>query len=57
MSTIIAGRFDGATPKIKQSIADYMNGWRYEEGIVYEHGETFEHYLRRVIHHILNKQK
>ncbi len=55
MSAVIAGRFDGATTAIKQSIADYMNGWRYEEAIVYEHGETFEHYLRRVIHHILSK--
>jgi hypothetical protein len=55
MAAVIAGRFEGVTPKIKQSIADYMNGWRYEEGIAHEHGETFEHYLRRVIHHILNK--
>jgi hypothetical protein len=57
MSAVIAGRFEGVTPKIKQSIADYMNGWRYEEGVSHEHGETFEHYLRRVIYHILNKQK
>lgn len=57
MAAVIAGRFEGATPQIKQSITDYMNGWRYEEGIVHEHGETFEHYLRRVIHHILNKKK
>lgn len=57
MSAVIAGRFEGVTPKIKQSIADYMNGWRYEEGVAHEHGETFEHYLRRVIYHILNKQK
>ena len=57
MAAVIAGRFEGATPVIKQSITDYMNGWRYEEGIVHEHTETFEHYLRRVIHHILNKKK
>jgi hypothetical protein len=56
MAAVIAGRFDGATTKIKQSIADYMNGWRYEEGILHEHSETFEHYLRRVIHHILSKR-
>jgi outer membrane biosynthesis protein TonB len=54
---LLAGRFDGATREIKQSIADYMNGWRYEQGIIYEQGETFDHYLRRVIRHILDLQK
>lgn len=54
---LLAGRFEGATQEIKQSITDYMNGWRYEQGIVYEQDETFEHYLRRVIRHILNLQK
>jgi hypothetical protein len=57
MASVIAGRFEGATPLIKQSIADYMNGWRYEEGIVHEHGETFEHYLRKVVYHIIEKKK
>ena len=54
---ILAGRFDGATQEIRQSITDYMNGWRYEQGIVYEPGETFETYLRRVIKHIIDLQK
>lgn len=53
---LLAGRFEGATQEIKQSITDYMNGWRYEQGIIYEQGETFEHYLRRVIRHILDLQ-
>lgn len=53
---LLAGRFEGATQEIKQSITDYMNGWRYEQGIVYEQGETFEHYLRRVIKHIIDLQ-
>lgn len=57
MAAVIAGRFEGVTPQIKQSITDYMNGWRYEEEIVHDHQETFEHYLRRVIFHILNKNK
>jgi hypothetical protein len=57
MAAVIAGRFEGVTPQIKQSITDYMNGWRYEEEIIHEHQETFEHYLRRVIFHILNKAK
>ena len=56
MSAIIAGRFEGATPQVKQSVTDYMNGWRYEEGIVHEHTETFETYLRRVIRHILDNK-
>lgn len=54
---LLAGRFEGATQETKQSITDYMNGWRYEQGIIYEPGETFEHYLRRVISHILDLQK
>jgi hypothetical protein len=33
-----------------------MNGWRYEQGIVYEKDETFERYLRRVIRHIIDLQ-
>lgn len=56
MAAVLAGRFEGATAEIKRSIADYMNGWRYEEGIIHEQGETFEHYLRRVIRHILDNQ-
>jgi len=54
---LLAGRFEGATQEIKQSITDYMNGWRYEQGIIYEQGEIFDHYLRRVIRHILDLQK
>ena len=56
IAAVIAGRFEGATPEIKQSISDYMNGWRYEQGIVHEMNETFEHYLRRVVKEILEKQ-
>jgi len=54
---ILAGRFEGATQEIKQSITDYMNGWRYEQGLIYEQEETFEDYLRRVIKHILDLQR
>ena len=56
MTAVVAGRFEGATPEIKRSITDYMNGWRYEEGILQVQGEQFEHYLRRVIKHILDKR-
>jgi hypothetical protein len=54
---LLAGRFEGATQEVKQSITDYMNGWRYEQGIIYVQGENFDHYLRRVIRHILDLQK
>ncbi len=54
---LLAGRFEGANQEIRQSITDYMNGWRYEQGIIYEQGETFEIYLRRVIRHIIDLQK
>ncbi len=56
MPLILSGRFEGATNEIRQSITDYMNGWRYEQGIIYEQDETFEHYLRRVIRHIIDSQ-
>jgi hypothetical protein len=56
MAHIVAGRYEGATAEVRQSITDYMNGWRYEQGIIYEQNETFEHYLRRVIKHILDLQ-
>ncbi len=54
---LLAGRFEGATQEVRQSLTDYMNGWRYEQGLIYEKGETFEHYLRRVIKHILEQQQ
>ncbi|MEZ4195627.1 MAG: hypothetical protein R3B53_04550 [Candidatus Paceibacterota bacterium] len=54
---LLAGRFEGSTQEIRQSVTDYMNGWRYEQGIIYSPGETFEKYLRRVIKHILDLQK
>ncbi len=54
---ILSGRFEGSTQEIKQSITDYMNGWRYEQGIVYEVSETLDQYLRRVIRHIIDLQK
>lgn len=57
MAAVVAGRFEGVTPLIKQSLTDYMNGWRYEQGIVHEMGETFENYLRRVIKQILTRQR
>lgn len=57
MAAIIAGRFEDSSSDIRQSITDYMNGWRYEHGMIHEINETFEHYLRRVVHHIITRQK
>ena len=54
LNNILLGKFDGSRPEIIQSITDYMNGWRYEQGIVYQPGETFEQYLRRVIRFIID---
>lgn len=54
VNDILLGKFDGSRPEIIQSITDYMNGWRYEQGVVYQPGETFETYLRRVIRYILD---
>lgn len=57
ISAILAGKFEGATPEIRQSVTDYMNGWRYEHGIVHSQDETFERYLRRVVRYIIDLQK
>lgn len=57
MASVIAGRFEGVTPEIKQALTSYMNGWRYEHGIMHDMGESFETYLRRVIKHILERQR
>ena len=56
MAAVVSGRFEGVTPEIKQSLTDYMNGWRYEQNIIHEMNETFEQYLRRVILSILKRQ-
>ena len=53
MLAITNGTFDGATPEVQQSIADYINGWRYEQSIVPQHSESFEHFLRRVVRKVL----
>lgn len=54
---ILAGKFEGSTPEVRQSVTDYMNGWRYEHGIVHSQDETFERYLRRVVRYIIDLQK
>lgn len=54
---ILAGKFEGASPEVRQSVTDYMNGWRYEHGIVHSQDETFERYLRRVVRYIIDLQK
>ncbi len=53
MGSVVAGRFDGSAPEVKQAISDYMKGWRYEQDVTHTQGETFEHYLRRVVKAIL----
>lgn len=57
MAAVVSGRFEGATQEVKQNITDYLNGWRYEYDIVHELDETFEHYLRRVLAHIIRVKK
>jgi len=57
MLSIMNGTFTGATSEIQQSINDYINGWRYEQSIVPQHSETFEHFLRRVVRKVLKDAK
>lgn len=57
MAAVVSGRFEGVNPDIKRHLSDYMTGWRYEQGVMHEMGETFEHYLRRVIRQVLERQR
>lgn len=57
MAAVVSGRFEGSTPEIKQKLSAYMTGWRYEQGILHEMGEGFEHYLRRVIRKVIERQR
>ena len=57
MLSIMNGTFTGATNEVQQSINDYVNGWRYEQSIVPQHSETFEHFLRRVVRKVLKDAK
>lgn len=54
VTLILAGRFEGATNEVMQDISDKMNGWRYQQGVIYQKDESLEHYLRRVIRRILD---
>lgn len=57
MASVLAGRFEGATSETVRTLKDYVNAWRDEQGIAYVPGETFEHYLRRVVTRILARRE
>lgn len=57
MGEVISGRFEHAEPEIIYTIKEYVDAWRHEQGVAYNPTETFEHYLRRVVQHILKRQK
>ncbi len=56
MSSVMAGRFENASPDILQSLKDYVVAWQHEQGVTYLQSETFEHYLRRVVTRILKRR-
>ncbi len=56
MGEVVAGRWDGADPKVIKVIKQYVDAWRHEQGITYTLNETFEHYLRRVVQRIVKRQ-
>jgi hypothetical protein len=57
MGEVVAGRWEKATPDLRRTIKDYVDAWRHEQGVAYNPTETFEHYLRRVVHRILRRQR
>ena len=57
MGEVITGRFERAEPDVIHTIKEYVDAWRHEQGVAYNPTETFEHYLRRVVQHILKRQK
>lgn len=56
MGEVLAGRFDGADPKIVKIIKQYVDAWHHEQGVIFTLNETFEHYLRRVVQRISKRQ-
>ncbi len=56
MGEVLAGRWEGADPKIVKVVKEYVNAWRHEQGIAHAINETFEHYLRRVVQRIMKRQ-
>jgi len=56
MSLVMFGRYEGSTPEIERDLRNHINGWKFEQGVMYDMTETFEHYLRRVVKTILDKQ-
>jgi hypothetical protein len=56
MSIVATGSWDSARREEILSIRDYINGWLHEQAITYMPTETFEHYLRRVVKKILDRQ-
>ncbi len=57
MMAVTKGAFVGADTEINQSIYDYLNGWRYELGVMHQPTESFEHFLRRIVFHVLERTK
>jgi hypothetical protein len=56
MAAILGGRWEKSSMEERQSIKDYVNAWRHEQGISYNPSETFEQYLRRVVSRIIKRQ-
>ncbi|MCA9363784.1 hypothetical protein KC727_01015 [Candidatus Kaiserbacteria bacterium] len=56
MASVLGGRFEKSEPELLRTLKDYVNAWRYEQGVTYRQEETFEHYLRRVVARILKRQ-
>lgn len=57
MSSVLAGRWEGANKDDLRSLKDYVSSWQYEQGVTYNPSETFEHYLRRVVFKILKRRE
>jgi len=56
MSIVARGTWEGAKKEEILSVRDYVNGWLHEQAVMYMPTETFEHYLRRVVKKVLERQ-
>ena len=57
MGEVVSGRWEGSDRKVAKTIKEYVDAWRHEQGIAYNIQETFEHYLRRVVLRIQQRQE
>ena len=56
MSDVLAGKFADSNSSIVEAIREHVHSWRDRHNVSYNTDETFEHYLRRVVVRVQERQ-